>query len=470
MSKRGMDEARVAEMAAARRRRKEVIRAEFFHAPLASHRYRAEKLIGEGAYVVVVCASDSHTGERVAVKRIAKCLNNTPFAVRILRELKFLRHLSRHDNIICTRDVLLPGTLDRFNDAFVVFELMPTDLERILRSRNSNVLRPDHIKYFMWQLLRGVHFMHASRVLHRDLKPNNILINSKCELRICDLGLARADFAETSDTTFWTDYVATRWYRAPELVIEGSQQYSTAIDIWSCGCIFAEMLSGGKVLFPGKNTHNQMELIMDVLGPLPHNAFHGILNPYAQRTMAKFQANNSAPRHPLSSLFPNIDPNAFHVLSSMLAFDPSQRISALDALNHPYFADYRRLGLGQTAVPLPPEEFAFERLQLSTEQMRGEFLKEILQYHPGVSMKKLQEMGLGRTVSQMSAVDAFGRQVQMLRTGKSDERLQSLTLQERVLDTIAEGDNRRAAGYAAASRQSVTMTEGEIGHFNASNR
>lgn len=434
--------------AAARRRRRDAMRAQFFQASLAPHRYRAERVIGEGAYGVVVRAKDSATGQQVAVKRIARCLHTTAFAVRILRELKFLRLLSRHENIIGTCDVLLPGALDRFDDAFVVFELMPTDLEHVLRSRD--VLRPDHVKYFMWQLLRGVHFMHASRVLHRDLKPNNILINGRCELRICDLGLARAAFAEGSDTLFWTDYVATRWYRAPELVIEGSQTYSTAIDIWSCGCIFAEMLGDGKVLFPGKNSTNQIELITQVLGPMPLYPFSDLANPYAQRTLRKFQSATAT--RPLDQLFQHIDPQALDVLKRMLAFDPTQRISALDALNHPYFADYRRLGLGQQATPLEAEEFEFERLQLSPAQMRTEFLKEILHYHPEVTLEKLQSMGLGNAVAAVTATDAFGRQVRNIRMG---EGMQSRTLQEKVLGTISED-------RTAATRSNVTMSEAEI--------
>ena len=452
------------EEAALKKQRREAIRATFFEAPLATNRYQAERVIGEGAYGVVVCARDTHTGERVAVKRISKCLNNTAFAVRILRELKFLRLLSRHENIIRTRDVLLPGQLDRFNDAFVVFELMPTDLEHVLRSKN--LLRPDHVKYFMWQILRGVHFMHSSQVLHRDLKPNNILINGKCELRICDLGLARADFANLADTNlFWTDYVATRWYRAPELVIEGSQQYSAAIDIWSCGCIFAEMLNDGKVLFPGKNGQHQIDLITQVLGPLPANPVFNKLNPYAQRTLAKFQNAPVTPRRPLNTIFQNADPAAVDVLSKMLAFDPDQRISALDALNHPYFAEYRRLGLGQTAVPLQAQEFEFERLQLSTPQMRTEFLREILHYHPNVDLQTLQQLGWSRVVKQESAVDAFGKQVRNIRMG--GQRLQSSTLQERVLDTLTEGDDKWTNKYAAQNRQNVTMGEAEMGTFNA---
>lgn len=447
----------------ARRNRKEALRAQFFDAPLRANRYQAETVIGEGAYGVVVRARDTHTGERVAVKRIAKCLDTTPFATRILRELKFLRMLGRHENIITTRDVLLPGEFDRFNDAFVVFDVMPTDLEKVLRPQ-TGVLRPDHVKYFMWQLLRGVHFMHASQVFHRDLKPNNILINSKCELRICDLGLARADFADGPDSLFWTDYVTTRWYRAPELVIESKTKYSTGIDIWSCGCIFAEMLSDGQILFPGENSQNQIELITDVLGALPAGPVPEQLNPYARRTLLKFQHTNIIPRRPLDKLFAHVDPNALDVLKRMLTFNPDERISALEALNHPYFADYRRLGLGQPAVPLPAAEFEFERCQMSTAQMRREFLKEILHYHPGSELAQLEGVGVGYSVMNHSASDAFGRQLNHI---QAKERLQSQTLEERVLGDISDAGPHRAGAYAAASRQTVTMTEAEMGQFNA---
>lgn len=445
--------------ATARKRRKEALRAQFFDAPLRSNRYQAESVIGEGAYGVVCSARDTLTDQRVAVKRIPKCLNTIPFAIRILRELKFLRMLGRHENIITTRDVLLPGEFDRFNDAFVVFELMPTDLERVMRLQN--VLRPDHVKYFMWQLLRGVHFMHASRVFHRDLKPNNILINAKCELRICDLGLARADFANGPDTLFWTDYVTTRWYRAPELVIENQTKYSTAIDIWSCGCIFAEMLSGGKVLFPGKNSHNQIEVITEVLGALPAQPISNMLNPLARRTLAKFQSTNIIPRRPLEKMFAHVDPNAVDVLSRMLTFNPNDRISALEALNHPYFADYRRLGLGEKPIPLPAEEFEFERCQMSTSQMRREFLKEILHYHPESELAQLQGVGVGYAVANDSPAINFGRQLNHI---QDNERMQSQTLEERVLDNITDS---RAGAYAAANRQTVTMSEADIGQFNA---
>lgn len=163
--------------------------AEFFRVPLSAHSYTVQELIGTGAYGVVCSAVISSTGERVAIKRIKSVLNSYPFATRILRELKFMRLLRRHENIITVRDVMVPAERDRFNDAFVVSELMPIDLAKLLRT--TTTLSPEHVKYLMFQLLRAVHFMHAAKVLHRDIKPNNVLVNKKCELRVCDFGTWR---------------------------------------------------------------------------------------------------------------------------------------------------------------------------------------------------------------------------------------------------------------------------------------
>lgn len=449
------------DVANAKRRRKDQIKACFFKAPLTNNRYRVSNVIGEGAYGIVCSAIDTATGEKVAVKRILKCLDTHPMATRILRELKFLRMLSKHENIIQVKDVLLPGQLDKFNDTFVVFELMPTDLSRLLRSTTH--LTSEHVKYFMFQLLRGINFMHTARVFHRDLKPNNILINSRCELRICDFGLARAAFQHGPETRFWTDYVATRWYRAPELLMEYLTSYSTAIDLWSVGCIFAEMLADGKVLFPGKNSKHQLELITDVIGPPPPEAIDKLRNPGAKRVLWQFQDGNK-PRRPLQKLFANADPLAVDVLSHMLCFDPDQRISAMDALNHPYFSEYRHLGLGAKAEPLPPSEFEFERRTMTPDQMREEFLREILHYHPHVSTELLRSWSSGREYHVKSAVDRFGMQMREL-NHEGSQRLQSQTLQEKVLEHITE-ETPRNAGYAT-HRHHVTMSESELGKYNS---
>lgn len=166
--------------------------------PLLANRYSLEQVIGEGAYGVVASAKDVATGKSVAVKRIRRVLDTYPMATRILRELKFLRLLSGHENIIEVKDILVPSDRDKFNDTFVVFELMPCDLYRVINS--TAPLNAANIKFLMFQLLRGVHYMHAAGVLHRDLKPSNVLVDGQCRLKVCDFGLARAVIRTTEDS------------------------------------------------------------------------------------------------------------------------------------------------------------------------------------------------------------------------------------------------------------------------------
>lgn len=359
-------------------------------------------MIGEGAYGVVVSALDSRTNDRVAVKRIKRVLDSAAMATRILRELKFLRHFSVHENIITVRDVLIPGERDRFNDVFVVCELMPTDLGRLLRSKT--LLTEHHRKFFLFQLLRAVRFLHGARVIHRDLNPNNILVNADCQLRVCDFGLARAAFQSSDDHVFWTDYVATRWYRAPELILAQSATYSTAIDMWSVGCIFAEMLGGGRALFPGSNAFEQFALIVNVTGRPSHEVVASLNNPSAADFI------NSLPARPttsLAALYPSASCEAVDLLQRMLAFDPAHRITADQALNLPYFADFRHLGLGAPGQPLDEAEFHFERTRLTSDEMRAAFLAEIAAHHPEARAELLSGLGRGIRYMHLSAAEQF---------------------------------------------------------------
>lgn len=360
-----------------KRARRNALLQEFFTPSVHAGRYLAKKVIGEGAYGVVVAAEDTKTGERVAVKRIKCVMDSGGMATRILRELKFLRFLHKHENIISVRDVLVPGERDKFNDVFVVFELLPTDLGRLLRSKT--VLTEVHYKFLMFQLLRGVNFMHSARVFHRDLNPNNILVNSNTQLRVCDFGLARAAFQRGDDHVFWTDYVATRWYRAPELILAHSTKYSTAIDMWSVGCIFAEMLGRGKPLFPGANGRHQLTLILNTIGKPSQE----VVARLGDRRLKEFVENlPNAPLVSLAAKYPDASMGAIELLQRLLAFDPQQRITASEALALPYFDDFRHYGLGAKTGPLDEREFAFERVHRSAEEMRAEFKAEILAHHP----------------------------------------------------------------------------------------
>ena len=156
--------------------------------------------------------------------------------------------------------ILVPPNVMDFHDIYIVTDLMESDLERIISS--SQPLSDAHFQYFLYQILRGMKFVHSGNVLHRDLKPSNLLVNSNCDLSICDFGLARG--VETAQNEDLTEYVVTRWYRAPELLTD-CQNYNDAVDVWAIGCIFAEMLRR-RPFFTGRDPSDQLHTIIRVLG------------------------------------------------------------------------------------------------------------------------------------------------------------------------------------------------------------
>lgn len=353
--------------------------------PLLANRYCLSQVIGEGAYGVVASAQDVVTGDVVAVKRIKRVLDTYPMATRILRELKFLRLLRGHSNVIEVKDILVPSDRDRFNDTFVVFELMPCDLSRVICSNAP--LNPANVKYLMFQLLRGIQYLHTAGVLHRDLKPSNILVDSKCSLKICDFGLARAAFRAENDAdlVLWTEYVATRWYRAPELIMPHENNYGPAIDVWSAGCIFAEMLLR-RPLLPGDDAIDQLRRITEFTGTPSLDVISRLRNPKAQQYLKSVKPKPAAD---VNAIFVSgTDPEALHLIKRMLEFDPEKRISAYDALMTSYFKEWRDpLGFGPNPRALSEKEFDFEkRLGMNTKDglayIRRELLEEILFYHP----------------------------------------------------------------------------------------
>ncbi|XP_022943074.1 mitogen-activated protein kinase homolog NTF3-like [Cucurbita moschata] len=204
-------------------------------------KYVPIKPIGRGSYGVVCSSTNQQTNEKVAIKKIKNVFENRFEALRTLREMKLLRHI-RHENVIALKDVMMPAHRNSFKDVYLVYELMNTDLDHIIRS--SQPLSNNHCKYLMYQLLSGLQYLHSTNILHRDLKPGNLLVNANCDMKICDFGLART--SKDKDQVM-TEYVVTRWYRAPELLL--SCDYGTSIDVWSVGCIFAEIL-GRTPIFP----------------------------------------------------------------------------------------------------------------------------------------------------------------------------------------------------------------------------
>ena len=249
-------------------------------------RYEVRKGVGQGAYGLICAAKDTKDGEQVAIKKITNAFEDAIDCKRMLREMRLLQHF-KHENVLCLRDIMNPDkSIDEWKDVYLVTELMDTDLHYIIHSKQS--LTDEHFKYFLYQILRGVHALHSAHVLHRDLKPGNLLVNKNCDLKICDFGLARPvnPDVEAKDMGL-TEYVVTRWYRAPELLVQ-NRRYDSAVDMWSIGCILAEVL-GARALFPGKDSLHQLKLIVERLGAPSEDELEQIENAQAARYVASLR-------------------------------------------------------------------------------------------------------------------------------------------------------------------------------------
>ncbi|XP_021275160.1 mitogen-activated protein kinase 20 isoform X1 [Herrania umbratica] len=393
-------------------RKKSAAEMDFFSEYGDANRYKIQEVIGKGSYGVVCSAIDTHTGEKVAIKKIHDIFEHISDAARILREIKLLR-LLRHPDIVEIKHIMLPPSRRDFKDIYVVFELMESDLHQVIKANDD--LTREHYQFFLYQLLRALKYIHTANVYHRDLKPKNILANANCKLKICDFGLARVAFNDTPTTIFWTDYVATRWYRAPELCGSFFSKYTPAIDIWSIGCIFAEVLTG-KPLFPGKNVVHQLDLMTDLLGTPSLDTISRVRNEKARRYLTSMRKKQPIP---FEQKFPNADPLALRLLQRLLAFDPKDRPTAEEALADPYFKGLAKVEREPSCQPITKMEFEFERRRVTKEDIRELIFREILEYHP--QLLKDYMNGTERTnFLYPSAVDQFRKQFAHLEeNGKS---------------------------------------------------
>ncbi|KAL6007143.1 Cyclin-dependent kinase 7 [Asimina triloba] len=369
-------------------------------------KYEPIKPIGRGSYGIVCSSLNKETKEKVAIKKIKEVFQNRVDALRTLRELKLLRHLE-HKNIIALKDVMKLVHRSRFKDLYLVYELMDTDLHQIIKYRveevsieliqlvipsskwicSSFIATGDWSKAMFYeaprpptktscicdlQLLQGLQYLHSANILHRDLKPGNILLNSNCDLKICDFGLART---KNDKCQFMTEYVVTRWYRAPELLLS-CEKYNTSIDVWSVGCIFAELL-GRKPIFPGTECLNQLKLIVEVLGSITEADLEFIDNPKARRYIKSLPKSSGTS---FALLYPHASPVAIELLRKMLVFNPSKRICVAEALRHPYVSSLNKEAAEPTAQVLPQDLDIDENI--GEARIRELMWEEMLQYHP----------------------------------------------------------------------------------------
>ncbi|CDO98389.1 unnamed protein product [Coffea canephora] len=298
-------------------------------------RYLKREVLGEGTYGVVYKAIDTKTGQTVAIKKIRIGKQKEGVNFTALREIKLLKEL-KDPNII--------ELIDAFphkGNLHLVFEFMETDLEAVIRDRNI-VLSPADIKSYLQMTLKGLAFCHKKWVLHRDMKPNNLLIGPRGQLKLADFGLAR--IFGSPDRRF-THQVFARWYRAPELLF-GAKQYGPSVDIWAAACIFAELLLRRPFL-QGNSDIDQLGKIFAAFGtPKPSQWPDMIYLP-------DYVEYQYVPGQPLRTLFPMAGDDALDLLSKMFNYDPKARISAQQALEHRYFSS----GIPPTEpalLPRPP--------------------------------------------------------------------------------------------------------------------
>jgi len=291
---------------------------------MADNYERIEK-IGEGTYGIVFKAKDRKTSRIVALKQIRLENEDEGVPSTAIREISVLREL-KHENIVELLDVV-----HNDNRLSLVFEFLDRDLKRYMDATHPNPLKPELVKSYLHQLLLGIDFCHGRRILHRDLKPHNLLIDSDGRLKLADFGLARA-FGIPVRT--YTHEVVTLWYRSPEILLN-SKHYSTPVDIWSVGCIFAELVTR-RPLFMGDCEIDQIYRIFRILGTPTDATWPGFTQlPAYNPQFPKYASTR------LADAVPNLDPDGLDLLSKMLVYDPAKRISAVRALQHDYFKEYR---------------------------------------------------------------------------------------------------------------------------------
>eukprot|EP00470_Lotharella_oceanica_P004637 CAMPEP_0170175628 /NCGR_PEP_ID=MMETSP0040_2-20121228/8674_1 /TAXON_ID=641309 /ORGANISM="Lotharella oceanica, Strain CCMP622" /LENGTH=296 /DNA_ID=CAMNT_0010417677 /DNA_START=63 /DNA_END=953 /DNA_ORIENTATION=+ len=291
------------------------------------NKYQTLEKIGQGTYGVVYKAKDKKTSELLALKKIRLDAEDEGIPSTAIREISLLKQL-QHENIVRLYDVVHTE-----RKLTLVFEYLDQDLKKYLDACGEKGIEPFTVKSFLYQLLRGIAYCHDHRVLHRDLKPQNLLINMEGELKLADFGLARAFGIPVRS---YTHEVVTLWYRAPDVLL-GSKNYSTPIDIWSVGCIFAEM-ANGKPLFPGQADNDQLWRIFKILGSPSPKTWPGIVD------LPEYKSNlgNFKPK-PWSEVCPRLDKLGLDLLSKMLVYDPAKRITAANAMKHPFFDDLRKI-------------------------------------------------------------------------------------------------------------------------------
>ncbi|XP_069792808.1 mitogen-activated protein kinase 14A isoform X2 [Narcine bancroftii] len=312
-------------------------------------RYAALSPIGSGAYGSVCSAVDQRTGEKVAVKKLHRPFQSLNHAKRAFRELRLLKHM-KHENVVCLLNVFSPEDyLQTFQSFYMVMPFMERDLSHIMKKQK---LTENMVVFLLYQILRGLKYIHSAGIIHR----------------ILDFGLARHNEMEM------TGYVITRWYRPPEIILNW-MHYSYSVDIWSVGCILAEMVIGS-VIFPGCDHFDQLKKIMNLTGTPPQYLVDKMKSKDARNYICSLVPQE---KKNFQQVFPTMKVQAVDLLEKMLLLDPEKRITAGDALAHSYLREHHDPNSEPVAEPY---DDSFESLDLKVEEWKSLIHMEITTFDP----------------------------------------------------------------------------------------
>lgn len=355
-------------------------------------------VIGKGSYGVVCSSMDSKLNKRVAIKKITSMCKYVTDAKHVLREIRLMRYMGRHENIVSLYDLYVRDSAD---ELYIVMELLDSDLHRVLQSKQS--LTEDHFRHFFHQLLCGVKYLHKHRIIHRDLKPGNLLVTRDCKLRITDFGLARQrpigksylDPDEDIDTAM-TEHVVTRWYRPCELMLCPDGLYDYSVDLWSCGCILGEMLSR-LPMFPGKNFVHQLSLIFDVIGAPQANEIVHIKNGQAKKFL---ESQFNKKRLNLNEKFPTASKEALILLDSLLVFNPDKRLTVDEALNSSFLSNIDQNDqLEYPDIKNNEFQFDFESEDLTRLELKTLIQEEISSFRNEITNKTKNNVEINNDIA-----------------------------------------------------------------------
>eukprot|EP00927_Polykrikos_kofoidii_P014426 TRINITY_DN16312_c1_g1_i1.p1 TRINITY_DN16312_c1_g1~~TRINITY_DN16312_c1_g1_i1.p1 ORF type:complete len:458 (+),score=83.57 TRINITY_DN16312_c1_g1_i1:67-1374(+) len=339
--------------------------------------WKLVKRLGSGAYGTVA-AFKAKDGSMFAVKKVNRVFDHPVLALRTLREVRLLAHF-RHSNILGLSKLFVQGAT--FEDVYMCMDLMDADLNHLIHA-SKDPLSDYQVQSILYQIMRGLLCFRNAKVIHRDLKPGNILVQAGGVVKIADLGLARTIDADEDDSgtamdSKLTEYVVTRFYRPPEVVLTATQ-YTYAVDIWSSGCILGEMLTR-QPLFEGKDSIDQIRKIVSVIGPPTTEDMNWIPRSSASwKFVERCSKQSTGEAFQKLMQWPGANPLATELLTQMLRFDPSRRISVKQALVHRYVACFNACEDPEvaSALAVSPVDWSFDRDFRDTEGTPKPFDKD----------------------------------------------------------------------------------------------